>query len=387
MPEREDHSVRLLWTDAELDSALSELHADREPDERALQRIRAELVAAVTAEVDGDGAANATTARGGLAGTHVTAPRRPKRWWRTAAVAAIVLALAAIIAQTGPFGDPGRSSALAAQTLERAAGLAADAPDTPIGRGQYRYIRTHSWVLHGSGGAGSQPPQREVVLLQESVREVWRPRRWDDEWLLRTRPGRRRMIVGSEAQARAAGMLDTVPSRWDGDVRGRCGESDPYAPAHRAPCGRTSHEGDWGFPTPEWMGTLPRDPEQLYERLREDALPNDRGEAELLVTAADALRTGLLPADLRAALYEALTYVSGLEVTERRANLDGVRGTALGMTDGKTRQEIIIDPATGRFIGEREVQEADGIAKAGTVTGWSSVTSAVVEGQGTTPAP
>ncbi|MFC0109133.1 hypothetical protein [Kibdelosporangium aridum] len=71
--------------------------------------------------------------------------------------------------------------------------------------------------------------------------------------------------------------------------------------------------------------------------------------------AADALRSGLLPAEVRSALYQALTRLRGLELTDSAANLDGHKGIALGIDDGERRREIIVDPGTGAFIGERQI--------------------------------
>jgi hypothetical protein len=175
-----------------------------------------------------------------------------------------------------------------------------------------------------------------------------------------------------------------------GEWRARCGEFY-RVPAIRSdepcPAGPQDASG-WQNPTPQWIAGLPRDPGDLYQRLSEDSLPNDRGNMEILVTAADALRTGRLPADLRAALYQALTYVPGLDVTDAVANLDGAKGTALGMTDRNgIRQEIIVDPATGRFIGEREVvTRTDELGLApGTVIGFTSLKTAVVNRRGARP--
>jgi hypothetical protein len=76
------------------------------------------------------------------------------------------------------------------------------------------------------------------------------------------------------------------------------------------------------------------------------------------VRIVDLLRSGLVPADLRAGLYEALALIPGVNSTDGVANLDGKVGVAIGRTEwlrGGSRQEIIIDPTTGLVIGERHV--------------------------------
>jgi len=58
-----------------------------------------------------------------------------------------------------------------------------------------------------------------------------------------------------------------------------------------------------------------------------------------------------------------------MRVTQDQVTLDGQRGTALGVDDGNTILEIVIDSTTGEFIGERRVSSRaiDGLP-AGTVT-------------------
>lgn len=74
------------------------------------------------------------------------------------------------------------------------------------------------------------------------------------------------------------------------------------------------------------------------------------------VRITDILRSGLVPAAPRAALLEALAKVPGVTMTDGVANLDGVKGVAIGRaeaTRGGQRHEIIIDPDTGLVLGER----------------------------------
>ena len=102
--------------------------------------------------------------------------------------------------------------------------------------------------------------------------------------------------------------------------------------------------------------------------------------------AADALRSGLVPADLRAALYQTLTRLDGVDLVDQAVNLDGRVGTAIGIDDGQFRQDIIIDPTTGAFIGEREVLTGDYEgAPDGTTFSYTAVSTAVVDTIGEIP--
>jgi len=80
-------------------------------------------------------------------------------------------------------------------------------------------------------------------------------------------------------------------------------------------------------------------------------------ESEAFVTIADGLRTGVVPADLRAALHKAAALIPGVTVGDRRATVDGRTGIAIGVPspDGVVRTGIIIDPTSGLVIGEQDV--------------------------------
>ncbi|WP_143532556.1 hypothetical protein [Saccharothrix sp. ALI-22-I] len=208
-------------------------------------------------------------------------------------------------------------------------------------------------------------------FLNEHLIETWIPADPNGEWLRRRgETGNRKWVKGTEAEAQAAGaVIEETP--WP-EQRAKGGEFVQGAPEH----------GNWQFPKPEFLAGLPTDPEQLYERLRQDS----GGGKQSLVYAADALRTGLVPAAARANLLRALTYLPGLDVTDGAADLDGNKGVALGISEDGERQEIILNPGTGEVIGERTVSDSmfAGIPK-GTVTGYSSITTAVVDGIGAKP--
>jgi RNA polymerase sigma-70 factor (ECF subfamily) len=103
-------------------------------------------------------------------------------------------------------------------------------------------------------------------------------------------------------------------------------------------------------------------------------------DGEALVFIADLLRTGMVPADLRAALYKAAALIPGVSVTDGQATLGGRKGIAIGRVEetSHTRQDIIIDPKTGLLIGERQVlTQAQGPIPAGTATTLTTIGTSV----------
>jgi hypothetical protein len=334
-----------LWSEDDLDRALDALHADAVTDPATLAATRTNFFQTI-------GQSEEPVMQKPV--------RRKRRWAYPLAAAASIAALVTtgfLVTANSPGGNA------AAADL----GAAADhitSTDPVIPPGQYRKVTQHSWAEVGTelvnGGWAS--------YLEETVTETWIPAQRTDEWVQRNVvTGKKKWLQGSEADLGKLPPANNRPTI----VRAKCGDftRDEGKPATCAT------NGDWGSPTPDWIAGLPRDPKALYERLRKDSPRNSRGETELLVYANDALATNLLPADLRAALYRALGYLDDLEVTDRAANLDGRKGISYGSDDGTTREEIIIDPATGEFIGDRQVATSG--KNRGTVYSFTSVTNAI----------
>ncbi|MBB5953478.1 hypothetical protein FHS29_000048 [Saccharothrix tamanrassetensis] len=362
MREGDRAGMRQVWTEDELDRALAGLYMDIETDQRGLAGVRENLVAAA----EGRTGPRPGTLGTGAVGTGEGARRRsPVRRWLAAAAAVAVLAAGGVVAQTVLFSAD-TATAQAQEALTSAADVAARAADPVLAAGQYRYLATHAWWMKTTGAES-----RSFSFLNENLVETWIPADPGGEWLQRRREtGNRKWVEGTEAEARAAGVvIEELP--WP-ERRAEGGEFVQGAPEH----------GNWQFPGPEFVAGLPTDPARLYERLRTDS----GGGKQVLVYAADALRTGLMPAAARANLLRALAHLPGLDVTDGAVDLDGNKGVALGISEGEERQEIILDPGTGEVIGERKVSDSmfAGVPK-GTVTGYSSVTTAVVDRIGAPP--
>lgn len=350
------NDVRTMWSEEQLDRALHTLRADVSTAEPAAARARAQLLRQIGEP------AMVTTATTPVQ-PPAARPRHSARRWLAAAAVVGVIAAGALVVQTL---QPSGATAQAADVLSRSASAASAATDPAVGPEQYLYVETHSWYSSTS----VLPDGAPLTYLLEQIWQEWIPADRDQEWQqTRTVTGNRIWIEGSDEQAAAAGLtLEEVGTEVVRAPRGWYFEGSEQI-------------GGWQLPTPEFMAGLPRDPEALYERLAADAPDNSHGDAEHLVYAADMLRSGQVPADLRAALYEALTRLPGLAVTDDAANLDGRLGIALGVTEPSGyRQEIIVDPRSGAFIGERQV-DPDGV-----VQGFTAVTYGVADEIGVPPA-
>lgn len=286
---------------------------------------------------------------------------------RLIASAAAVVALVAgvLVVQTMRSQDTAPVASAAAAQLNSAADEV-DAKDAPVAPGQYRYIAARSWAMASNHIVGRNGDTADLGLtyLSEQVRDLWVPADPQEQCLLRQgSTGRYTWVVGDDQKAGELGV--ELPKAETSDMRIPCGDFTG---------------GAWQRPSTEFLASLPRDPGRLYDRLRRDTRGHGSDpDLEMLVYATDALSTGLVPADLRAALYRALAKVPGLEITEQVANLDGKKGTSYGISRAGERHDVIIDPATGDFIGARQV-DLTGVsgAPAGTVISYSSVSNPVI---------
>ncbi|WP_245413108.1 CU044_5270 family protein [Arthrobacter celericrescens] len=291
-----------------------------------------------------------------------------------ASAAAAVLVGGIVVADVvAPAGKPG-ATAEAAEVLNNAAAAAIKASDPVVKPGQYLKVDTRAVYSHQV----SRSNGTTVAWLATQDSQLYVPADKSGEWVWNRTPRVPTTFFGQEAKAEYQNQEafreknpDPREPRLDGIFRGRAGafyDSPPQI---------------MGTPLLEAIRTLPRDPRKLLDLIYEKN--GDKGqtpESQALTTIADSLRTGVIPADLRAAMYKAAALIPGVVVADKQATLDGRKGIALGIhwAEGKIRQDIIIDPGTGLMIGERMVSLAalDGIP-ANTAFGWTAVKTSVVD--------
>ncbi|WP_433167144.1 CU044_5270 family protein [Kribbella sp. CA-247076] len=240
--------------------------------------------------------------------------------------------------------------------LAAAADHTSASPDAPIPSGQYRQITQRSqrsWNFgprnsyRGTGldvtnlwiGADRNPPYTAISVLDakkafssEAARKYWAtvdPLNVEPQTL----KSREVCAVGTNG-----GSLRVRPK----------GAKNGCRPS-------------WFTPTPAFLAQLPRDPDRLLARLRtNDGLPPVPSPARIATAPFDRatliLASGIAPADLRAALYQAIRMIPGISLQADAVNLDGRTGRAVSqLQQFGVRKELIIDPRTGQFIGLREV--------------------------------
>ncbi|MCE6995901.1 CU044_5270 family protein [Saccharothrix sp. S26] len=354
----------------ELDDALDQLHHDVRTADVPLDAVRARVLAA---------AADSTGRK-----------RRGGTWWLAPVAVAAAVALITGVVTTGNRNAPAAGTSpdapvnvepLSAREYLTKAADAITAVDQPLAPGQYRFVAVHGWYSHSvvTGdpvGAPEQPGG--YTYLVESRSGTWIPQDVTEEWATqRMSPGGVKWLGGTVPQSEAP-----VPEPdASGERRGRCGLFFPESQPKKV-CADLEDRDD-----PEFYTRLPRDPQALLQWLRESTTQGGGEPAAVFHWALQLLSTGLVPADLRASLYRALALLDGVTVADGAADLDGRVGVAVTVEDVHERRELVVDPATGDFIGERTVtgpQPHKSYLAPGTVTGYSSITTKVVDGIGRT---
>ncbi|MGM1065166.1 CU044_5270 family protein [Saccharothrix sp. Mg75] len=366
----------------ELDDALADLNRDARASDAPLDAVRARVLAAAAAES--------------------AAPERPapRRWYLPVAVAAAAALVTGVVA-VGTGGPGTRQVAeqpatgvpesevppvrlLSAREYLTMAADAITAVDQPLAPGQYRYVAAHEWnqrgVAVGTPVGEPNPTPAGYDYLVESRTETWIPHDITQEWLNRRTPLEGAKFLGGSVP-RSEAPLPEPDVTAKGERRGKCGDFFPNAQPRKV-CGDPR---DWD--NPDFYTGLPRDPQALAQWLRDATAHRGGAPTAAFHWAVQLLHTGLVPADLRAALYRALATLDGVAVTDGNVNLDGRVGVAVAVESPNEHRELIVDPATGDFIGERTVAgpepHSPWIAP-GTVTGYSAITTKVVNALGAT---
>lgn len=223
----------------------------------------------------------------------------------------------------------------AAAVLERAADATLAQHDLVAGPGQY--------------------------LRERLVEQSWSIRAGSDREILRGDDGR--LVVGESRRTRTIWIPHDTSLPWvfrDGTVALRNNSTDPELQEQGEPT-RTWAQPGWTDPhrpgyvqtyDPRWYTTLPRDPEKLLTALREQSGAEGSGtEYDFAEIYSEVLRSGVAPADIRAALFEGLARTPGMRVDENVTTLDGRKGIAIRYRT--STWGMVFDVKTGRYIGER----------------------------------
>lgn len=321
--------------------------AERSPAEVA--RGRAMLFAAIEDESPGSAlrAADAIPARRMLRESRAGRQRVVRLTGFSVLGATVVaITLVAVNVVGIPGVDAGADPA-AASVLESAATDTLEFSDLTAAPGQYLLVRTDALYLAQGSAPGSERP---AAFLENAHEELYVPADRSDEWVWIQCVRSPAQTFGPDSEAFAA-LVTEDQARYDADII-------RHLPAG-VTLGGAAVDGYWnGTTTSDDYDALPRDPAQLLQTIYDINLDTGPSrDAKAFEWVATTLRQGTVPAEVRAAIYKALAEIPDVTITENSATLNGKKGVAIGRLEpsSNTRRDIIIDPTSGQFIGEREV--------------------------------
>lgn len=340
------------------------MHSFDEEDLEPLRRVRSDVPPASPEALNRGRAALLERAAGPAAHAAPAAPRPKRARWALAGTAVAAVTAGALVLGNvlGIGAAGGGASAEAKDVLTEAALASIKTVDPAVGPGQYLKIVTESeYPAFGhldESNAGDWTASLAYIVPGHD--EVYIPADRSEEWVWVRAWGAPTRFYGVGAEELAARNDEGARTET---VRGEAGDY-------------------YGSPAPTGED-LPTDGAALLQHF----VASDNGggnsiEENLFERITDLLRSGDITSEVRSASYEALSMIDGVDVVADAATVNGRTGVALGRHEPSReyRREIIIDPATGAVIGEREVAlDQYASIPAGTVTSWTSVTTSVVD--------
>ena len=248
------------------------------------------------------------------AGRPATRRRGPAIVFAVAGVAA--LAALAITLAFLPQSTPGYSPA-AVRLLGKVATTAAQQPNPHVRDNQFWYIK--SWISYRSCDAASK-----CVLEKPHERQIWL----------------------SVSNLCVAGLL-----------REHRQELPLVSSGSAVHC---PWRGVVNDPTYRLLQSLPTDPHALLRLIEQQMQGQQPRSQEAFTTIGDLLREAIAPPRVSAALYRAAALIPGVTVVQDATDAVGRTGVAVALTSQGVRTEWIFSKQTLLYLGERDVNVADG---------------------------
>jgi hypothetical protein len=253
-----------------------------------------------------------------------------------AAAGAAALAAALVLALL-PGNTPGSSPA-AARLLAKIATTAARQPSPPVRNSQFWYIK--SWVAYQTCNGGSTTST--CILERPHERQIWQSvSSLCLAGLLREYGQDTRLTLSP------AGLMPLPPA----------GSMVPGSPRPRLHC---PYRGGVHDPTYRFLQSLPTDPRALLSLIEREMQGQQPGPEEAFTTIGDLLGEAIAPPRVSAALYWAAALIPGVTVVRDATDAIGRHGVAVAMTYQSVRTEWLFSRQTLQYLGEREVNVANG---------------------------
>jgi hypothetical protein len=307
----------------------TELHSDLLPNDETFTRMKRDLFE----RIDADELAPIRQIAPPLATRHRAKKTMRRRWAGAMAVAAAAITIALLGAN---LFSPNVATATAAEVLRSAAAATIITADPVVGPGQYLKTQRVEGALGRGNNSGYIDNRRSAMYIPYDRSDTWIE---EIQWL----PAGE--IFGDAAEAQAE-IDDFWSKPGRGDVKFYEGPAGIFAGSDR------SYPG---------LASMPTDPTELLDFVYNNLTGGNPPDEQAFVDICEHLTTGVVPAELRAAMYEALAQIPGVYVAEGEVTVDGRTGVAIGRktNSDSVSYQLIIDPATGLLIGSRTAQLID----------------------------
>jgi hypothetical protein len=262
--------------------------------------------------------ATSPEARAMLART-VEAPHGPAHPARRRAPVIIIAAAAAAAATVLALlpGNTTGASPAAARLLAKIATTAAAQPNPPVRDSQFWYIK--SWASYQV--CNVTPSGENCFVPKPHERQIWQ----------------------SVSNLCVTGLL-----REDG-------QNTPLAFSSNCP-----YRGGMNAPTYRFLQSLPTDPQTLLSLIEQEMQGQLPRSEEAFTTIGDLLREAITPPAVSAALYRAAALIPGVSLVPDAMDAIGRRGVAVALTFQGVRTEWIFSKQTLQYLGERDINVANG---------------------------
>ena len=307
----------------------TELHSDLLPNDEAFTRMKRDLFE----RIDADELAPISQITPPLATRHRAKKTMRRRWAGAMAVAAAAITIALLGAN---LFSPNVATATAAEVLRSAAVATIATADPAVGPGQYLKTQRVEGALGRGNDYGYIDNRRSAMYIPYDRSDTWIE---EIQWL----PAGE---IFGDAEKAQADIDDFWSKPGRGDVKFYEGPAGIFAGY------------DQSYPG---LASMPTDPTELLDFVYNNLTGGNPPDEQAFVDICDHLSTGVVPAELRAAMYEALAQIPGVYVAEGEVTVDGRTGVAIGRktNSDSVSYQLIIDPATGLLIGSRTVQLID----------------------------
>jgi hypothetical protein len=273
------------------------------------------------------------------------------------ALAAVVTG-AILAGQVVGIGDhPPASTAQAAEILRGAAARAHGIPPVPVRGDEFVYVESiaTSASIDVSGG--------RPATFESRQRRIWLSVDGTHDGLIRSRP----------KDGSAGWNSLPLPGCIDGVMTARKGNQTGQVPCK---------------PDPGYRGDLPTDTAAMLTYLRAQGGSKNGPDQDAFTAAGDLIREAYLAPGVLSAVFEAVGRIPGVTVAGDVTDEAGRHGIAVTRDEVQgSRAELIFDPKTYAYLGEREVEMVaqDGLRAGQVLNSTAVLRVAVVPAAGRLP--